>query len=382
VASGRTAFHAQDILKRRSRRLKSWFEGTTRRANQHGGNDNLHGVRPAPGRFGTTCPEGTRNALTGRGRPYPESMSHLVLRLLLAAAVFAAALAAWWWTHPPDPIATLRACWAPPVRVERLHAPELGTGIERWRIFDARGDSVSALWRPAPTGASEPWTVVLLGGFHTGDRAALVLPEDEPANVLAVDWPWSEERSLSSWEIMAHLRKIQAAALRSPAALALGVEAARSQPDVDSTRLAVFGVSLGVPPALAALRLTRAPRALALIDGAAGLQDLFDAELRTAVRPRALAAPIAALAYRLVRPLEPALNADAAAGLPVLMINAADDELMPHAGVQRLRAGIPQATYETRPGKHIRPSARAEIAALTARAASWLNGLRPVASHP
>jgi hypothetical protein len=301
---------------------------------------------------------------------------------LLGLAVLAAAGVAWWWTHPPDPIPTLRATWAPPVRVERRPAPELGSGIERWRIFDARGDSASALWRPAPSRPSSSWTVVLLGGFRTGDRAALVLPGDPPANVLAVDWPWSAERSLSGWQIVARIREVQAAALRSPATLALGVEGARSQPEVDSTRLALFGVSLGVPPALAALRLTRAPRALALIDGAAGLQDLFGAELRTAVRPRALAAPIAAVLYRLVRPLEPALNADAAAGLPVLMINAADDELMPHAGVQRLRAGIPQATYETRPGKHIRPSARAEIAALTARAAAWLDGLRPVASRP
>jgi hypothetical protein len=95
-----------------------------------------------------------------------------------------------------------------------------------------------------------------------------------------------------------------------------------------------------------------------------------------------LAAPIAALLYRLVRPLEPALNAEAAAGLPVLMINAADDELMPHAGVQRLRAGIPRATYEARPGKHIRPGAQTQIAALTLRAAAWLEGLQPTRSLP
>src|SRR5439155_21564128 len=138
---------------------------------------------------------------------------------------------------------------------------------------------------------------------------------------------------------------------------------------------ALVGASLGVPPALAALRLTRAPRALVLIDGAAGLQDQLRAELRAALRPRALAAPLAALAYRLVRPLEPALQAEAAAGLPVLMINAADDERMPRAGVERLRASIPNAVCMSRPGKHIRPGASVEIAAVASRVASWLEAL-------
>src|SRR5262249_17529491 len=140
------------------------------------------------------------------------------------------------------------------------------------------------------------------------------------ANVLAVDWPWRESRSLSAWQIALRLGRVREAVLRSPAVLGLGAEAAAAQPEVDTSRVALLGVSLGAPAALAALRMTRTPDALVLIDGSADIEGLLRAELVRAIRPRALAAPIAALGYQLGRPLEPLLNADAAATLPVLLV--------------------------------------------------------------
>ena len=65
-------------------------------------------------------------------------------------------------------------------------------------MVDERGDTFTGLWRAAVRGAGDPraeseatnqlWTVVLLGGFFSGDRAALLLPERLHAHVLAVDW--------------------------------------------------------------------------------------------------------------------------------------------------------------------------------------------------
>jgi hypothetical protein len=247
--------------------------------------------------------------------------------------------------------------------------------VERWRIVDARGDTTFAIWRSASEHAQHTWTVVLLGGLHTGDRAALILPPEIPANALAVDWPWRESRWLSPWQIAMRLGRVREAVLHSPSTLALGVEAAASQPDVDSSRVAVMGVSLGAPTALAALRLTHAPRALVLIDGSANVEAMLRAELARAVRPRWLAGPIAALGYRLGRPMEPLLNAGAAAHLPVLLINATGDERIPRAGVEALQRELPQATIVERPGRHVRPEDREGVAALSAIVIAWLDRL-------
>lgn len=297
------------------------------------------------------------------------------IRVVLALLAFLAAAIAWWWTHPPDPVRTLRTRWSPLLRVERVPMPELGEGVERWRIVDARGDTTLALWRRASAVATRPWTGVLLGGFHTGDRAALVIPPAAMANVLAVDWPWRESRSLSPWQIAGRLGRVREAELRSPAVLALAVEGAATQPEVDTSRVALLGVSLGAPVAIAALRMTRTPDALVLIDGSANLEAMLRAELVRAVRPRWLAWPLAALGYRLGRPLEPLLNTQVAASLPVLLVNARDDELMPRAGVEALRAALPGATVVERPGKHVRPEDREGLADLAATVVAWLDRL-------
>lgn len=216
-----------------------------------------------------------------------------------------------WWALPPDPVAVLQRHWSPLARVERVVAPEVGAPIERWRMITAAGDTVTGLWRAAPPGTPRPWTIVMLGGLQTGDRAVLLLPSQTAAHALAVDWPWSGRRTLSAWEIAERLAAIQDAVLRSPAVLAVGVEAVTRQSEVDPSRVAVLGASLGVPPAVAALRLPPAPHALVLIDGAADLEVLLRAALIRERVPGALAAPLAALGFRLIRPLEPSLHAGA-----------------------------------------------------------------------
>ncbi|OGF16603.1 MAG: hypothetical protein A2W00_02090 [Candidatus Eisenbacteria bacterium RBG_16_71_46] len=301
-----------------------------------------------------------------------------VARLVAAVAVLAAlgvVAVWWWWRHPPDPAAELRAHWAPLARVERRAAPELGTRVERWRLVDAAGREVRALWRAAPPEVPHPWTVVMLGGLGTGDRATLLIPAETPAHVLAVDWPWTGRRDLSPLEIALATPAIGTAVLRSPAVVALGAAAAASQPEVDSTRVVLVGASLGVPATLAALRLTRVPAALVLIDGAADLELLLRTELAGAVRPRLLAAPIAALGFRLARPLEPALNAGAADGMPILLINARDDERLPRAAVERLRASFPAADRRWRDDRHLLPQRGAPIEAMAGEVIAWLDGL-------
>lgn len=294
------------------------------------------------------------------------------MRRLLAVLALIVAAAACWWLWPADPAAELRHRWSPLARVERNPAPQLGARVERWRLTAADGSRATGLWRAAPPGAPGPWTVVLLGGLVTGDRAALLLPADVPVHVLAMDWPWEGPRRMSALRMLRELGAIRGAALRSPAVLALGVEAAARQPGADRARVALVGASLGVPPAVAALRLTTTPRALVLIDGGAGLSAMFRHLLERARWPAVLAAPVGALAARLVRPLEPALHAGATRGVRVLVINGDRDEMLPPGASRLLHASCPGAEVRWRRDTHLRPR-RLDVIAATAREAdAWL----------
>jgi hypothetical protein len=302
-------------------------------------------------------------------------------RLVLGAVLALVAVLSWWWTHPPVPEAELRADLRPLVALERMPAPELGRGFERWRMLAERGDTVTGLWRaaakdPAAAPGHEPdWAVVILGGIGTDDRAALLVPDSLPVGVLAVSWPWKGPRRMSRLTFLASVPALRAALLSTPGALARGVEAVRRA--APGARVALLGASLGAPPTVAALPLAR-PDALVLVDGAADLERLLRSETARTLGGGAgaalLARPAAALGARLVSSLEPARHR-AAAALPVLLVDAVRDERYPRECIARLHATFPHATLATHPGGHIRPEDRPQIAAIVETARRWLGGL-------
>ncbi|HEY2953982.1 MAG TPA: hypothetical protein VGK89_01890 [Candidatus Eisenbacteria bacterium] len=280
-----------------------------------------------------------------------------------------------WGARDPGPV--LRRYYAPLARVERRAAPAFGAGVERWKLITARGDTVRALWRAARPGLPRPWTAVMMGGLQTGDRAALLLPPEAPFHVLAVDWPWPGSRTLTPTEFALQLPAIERAALRSPSVLALAAEAVARAPGVDPARIVLVGASLGVPPALAALRLTAVPDALVLVDGAADLELLMRLGLERHGWLHAPATVTAALAYQAAWPLEPALNARAASGLPVLLMNSVRDERTPRSAVLELHACLPRATVRWRGDPHLHPSQGDVISRLAGDADAWLRARDP-----
>jgi dienelactone hydrolase len=292
----------------------------------------------------------------------------VVLVLMVAAAVWR------WWSRPPDAAAELAARRAPLARLERTPRPDLGARVERWCLVDARGDTAWALWRPAPRGARRAWTVVMLGGIGTGERAALLLPPDLPVHALAVDWPWRGPRRMDAGTLVRRLPAIRAALLRTPACLALGLEALAREGVADTARLALLGASLGAPPTLAALRLSGSPDALVLVDGFADLGAALRHGLVREGCPRPLAAPLAALGARLLDPLEPARHAHAIE-VPVLAFGATRDERLPRASVERLHTLLPGAALRWRADTHVLPERRDLIATLARSAAAWLDSL-------
>lgn len=302
------------------------------------------------------------------------------------ALVVAVALAlGWWWTHPPDPAAEVRAYADPLGTLERVPAPELGRGIERWRMIAAGGDTVTGLWRAAarngaaspPTGAPAPaWAVVILGGIGTDERAALLVPESLPVGVLAVSWPWKGSRKMSQLDFVASVPALRAALLRTPGALARAIAAVRRASP--GTRVALLGASLGVPPTVAALSLAR-PDALVLVDGAADLEELLRSETARALgggEPGAtLAPPAAALAARLLSSLEPARYGGAGQGIATLLVDAERDERYPRACIERLHATFPHAALATHPGRHMRPEDLRQVISIVRTTWRWLGGL-------
>jgi hypothetical protein len=298
----------------------------------------------------------------------------------LPAAVAASGLAmlgafAWWWTHPGDPTRELRTRHRPLVTLERAHAPELGPGLERWSMIAADSDTVTGLWR-AGAQANPSWVVVLLGGIGTDDRSALLVPDTLPIGVLAVSWPWKGPRQMNPHEFLLRVPAIRGALLETPAAIARGVEAARRAcPD---SRVALIGASLGVPPTVAALPLANVD-ALVLVDGAADLRRLLRSEVGTelgrGMAARALAPIAASLGARLLSPLEPAHHGSFARALPVLFVDAEEEERYPPECVTRLHATFPHAAHARHPGKHIRPEDKSQVAAVIVAVATWLDTL-------
>lgn len=296
----------------------------------------------------------------------------LAIAVVLAATAFVLRLAC---APEHDPAGALSRRYSPVTAVRREPAATLGSGFERWSIATASGDTVRGLWRRADTTTAATWTVVLLGGLQTGERAALVVPGPLPVHVLAMDWPWRGPRRMGRLEFLRRLPAIREAVVRSPTVLAAGMDAAATQADCDRRRIAVLGASLGVPPALGATRLTRNARAVILVDGAADLRGLLDHQLRRASVPRVACAPLAALGAWLARPLEPELHGPALADRPVLLFNARSDERLPASCTARLHACLPEAEIRWRDAPHIRTGQVETIASLTRESAAWLAGL-------
>ena len=263
------------------------------------------------------------------------------------------------------------------VRLERDRAHALGHGFERWRMIGARDDTVTGIWRARTLRAARPnapdWTVVILGGIGTDDQAALLVPDSLPVSVLAVSWPWKGPRQMSQWEFVSNAPAIRAALLRTPPALASGVEAVRQARP--GTRVALVGASLGVPPAVAALPLAGAD-ALVLVDGAADLERLLRSEAARALREGSITAKFAQastpLVARMLEPLEPSRRDAAERDIPTLIVDAEREDRIPSACVAALHARFPHATLARHPGGHLRPEDHRQVNAIVTTVWRWL----------
>jgi fermentation-respiration switch protein FrsA (DUF1100 family) len=159
--------------------------------------------------------------------------------------------------------------------------------------------------------------------------------------------------------------------MRVPASVMLAIDHLARRPDVDTTRIAVIGSSLGVPAATIATALEPRVDGLALIYGGGDLGRLIAANL--SLRPAWLRGVVGAYGAWLLGPLEPTRYAGRVAPRPFVMINGSGDTRIPRASVEDLyrSAGSPKRLVWLDTG-HLEPGDRGLIRALVDSAVSRL----------
>ncbi|HVO36335.1 MAG TPA: alpha/beta hydrolase [Gemmatimonadales bacterium] len=287
-----------------------------------------------------------------------------------AGALMLAAGSVWWEQGAPE-----RRFVVARVSVATDSSPTPTYRLDKVTIAATDGAVMTcALRRPArPAAPHSCIGAVLSGGIETGRRAALLVAPSFDGLVLSCDYPWRDPTRLSKLRFLLTLPAVRREVLATPAALQAAANYLLSRAEVDPTRLAAVGASLGVPAVSA--WAARDPRvaAVALVMGGADLEAILEANLGGQVRWRALRWPVAAVLARLLRPLEPGRTVGRVAPRPLLIIGAAGDERIPRRSTELLftAAGGPKDLLWVG-GRHMLPRDTVLLRSITDSTLAWV----------
>jgi dienelactone hydrolase len=207
-------------------------------------------------------------------------------------------------------------------------------------FLDAKGRALTGVLREPSVSEHAMPAVVLVAGRETGQQAAAVIPGPLQQAVLAIEYPEALPETFSPGAALRDLRAIRRTALRMPGLLRGAAAWLATRQSVDPGRIALVGVSYGVPFAAAA-SVDTLFRGVALHHGGADLGLLLRANLP--VENGLLRAVLALWGAWYFRAIEPARYVGRIAPRPLLLINGTLDELVPRASAEKLRqaAGEP-----------------------------------------
>jgi dienelactone hydrolase len=250
------------------------------------------------------------------------SLHSLVLLLTLALAGCTAGEG----SHPAAPLTLVEVTEVPAEGGSEVFSVRLG------REGDDR-EILAYLRRPADRGLDPLPAMVLLAGRQGGRDAARVLPDGLPFAVLAVEYPEDLPEHAGPVEALRKVERIRRTASTIPDVLVDAGRVLAGMEEVDGDRIAVMGVSFGVPFAAAAGSDPVFSAAI-LAFGGAGLRDLVATNLpRGNAFTRRLVGTL--FAARL-REFEPARHVPRISPTPLLLINGIHDELIPRHTAARL----------------------------------------------
>jgi len=250
------------------------------------------------------------------------------------------------------------------------------------------GRDVTALVR-VPRGPGPHPAAVLLGGVNRGRRVAGVRGLDAIARhavIVSPDYPLPARRGgWEGWRAITMPFKLRPAAFDTVADILLLLDYLESRPDVRKTRLFLVGSSLGAPAVAIAGGVDTRPSAVVALYGGGKIGMLLEHALAHPDQPaphppwRAwLVGHGLALA---VAPLTPERYVAGIAPRPFLMVNGADDSLVPRASVLALyEAARPPKELIWVPSEHVQPDEADLIRRLSSTIVSWLaaRGLLPM----
>lgn len=182
--------------------------------------------------------------------------------------------------------------------------------------------------------------VVLLGGHHTGRDAARLVGPTPGVVAAALSYPFAGDPRPDATTFMRDIPRIRQAFLDTPAAVMLSLDYLLRLPQIDTGDVEGVGVSLGAPFMVIAGSMDRRFTRVWSIHGSGGSYGPLEANMRRTVRPAPLRWIAAAVANVIISGprLAPEHWVAAIAPRPFIMVNTADDERLPRAGIESLFA--------------------------------------------
>lgn len=278
---------------------------------------------------------------------------------LLLAVVLVAALSAWLMRDPMPHFVERRGALA---RVEaQPEVIEDGFVLRQLRVVGTTGLAVDLMVKRAVEDSGRRLPLVLiLGGHHTGRRAARLVGDTRGTLVAAMSYPFTGDPRPDAVTFLRDIPKIRRAFLDTPPAAQLALDHLITLPEADPTRVELVGVSLGAPFVTIAGALDPRFTRVWAVHGSGGSFAPLEMNMRRTIgfAPlRWLAAGIANVLIAGPR-LAPERWAPGIAPRPFVMVNASDDERMPREKVDLLYAAAREPKEIVwMPGGHVRSTA-------------------------
>lgn len=262
--------------------------------------------------------------------------------------------------------------------------PAASPDRERWSLEMAAAEGSglpplrALIERPCRDENGPVPALVLLGGLRTGAEALDRVDFPGQAVIAALDFPYDR----AAWKTASGLERAKLGSATLPATVeqtAALLHWLRSAPGVNPERVVYVGVSLGAilgPAVLARLQDAGGGVAAgALAYGGADLTLLLDALFSKWVGPGPLRRGAARWAAFIFERYAPERHLPRFAG-PLLLIEADDDDILPHGSLAALRAAAPSnSEIRVQDGVHIGGSERQIVQDTVENIRDWLRGL-------